>query len=95
MAQALAVPALGAYARTPSLVHALVLALAHRLTHAMEKTADRLIWLYDIHLLCCALDRREWRDFATLCQERGLQGTALQGLTRTASLSLTRHCPRG
>jgi hypothetical protein len=48
-AQSTPVPALGPDARGPSDAHALVLACIHRVAH--HDNSERLIWLYDIHLL--------------------------------------------
>lgn len=42
--------------------------------------ADRLIWLYDIHLLAQRLTDEPWRQFMTLAEERTLCGPCLDGL---------------
>lgn len=52
-ARAVPIPALGAIA--PSLEDALLYACVHRVVHHHD--IDRLIWLYDIHLLYDAVDR--------------------------------------
>jgi hypothetical protein len=68
--RAMQVPALGALA--PSLEDALLYACVHRVVHHHD--ADRLIWLYDIHLLYDAVDRDVfWRRAAdrrvvTICR---------------------------
>ena len=57
-ARAMTISALGALA--PSLEDALLYACVHRVVHHHD--ADRLIWLYDIHLLYDAIDRELfWR----------------------------------
>ncbi len=48
-----AIPSLGPHARAPSAAHALLHACVHRCAHHQD--SDRLIWLYDIHLLCESL----------------------------------------
>lgn len=59
--RAVAIPALGALA--PSLEDALLYACVHRVVHHHD--ADRLIWLYDIHLLYDTVDRELfWRRAA-------------------------------
>lgn len=56
--RAMQIPALGALA--PSLEDALLYACVHRVVHHHD--VDRLIWLYDIHLLYDAVDRELfWR----------------------------------
>jgi|GEM_PF-150110 len=51
-------PALDPAARGPSNVHGFVLAAVHRLAH--HQNHERLVWLYDLHLLASAFDRDEW-----------------------------------
>jgi len=71
------IPRLGQNARTPDKVDALLLACFHRAGH-FSQMGDRLIWLYDIHLLVCALDEHEFALFyqkakkmtiATICSD--------------------------
>jgi hypothetical protein len=59
-----AVPALGAHARTASAIHALLLACIHPVMH--HRNADRLIWFCDIDLLVRRLADEELRCFAQL-----------------------------
>lgn len=83
-AQAVPVPALGVHARAPGTADALLLAAIHRAKHhqspfyagGVEHRGDRLIWLYDLHLLapaltggdCAALVQRTARNrVAGLC----------------------------
>jgi hypothetical protein len=65
-------PDLGPAARTPGLAHALLLACLHRFAHHYE--TDRLIWLYDIHLLAEALSEAEWKNALRFAQDKGLAG---------------------
>ena len=63
-----AVPALGENARTLSKADALILACFHRAGH-FSHSGDRLIWLYDIHLLCQALTAQEGARFHQRAEE--------------------------
>ena len=72
-----AIPRLGQNARTPDKVDALLLACFHRAGH-FSHSGDRLIWLYDIHLLVVALDEYQFNLFyqkakkmeiATICSD--------------------------
>ncbi|WP_339138129.1 MAG: nucleotidyltransferase family protein [Candidatus Electrothrix sp. GW3-4] len=67
-AQAEAIPALGEHACTLSKVDALIFACFHRAGH-FSHSGDRLIWLYDIHLLCQALTAHEVARFYQLAKE--------------------------
>jgi len=49
-------------------VHALVLACMHRVAHGGE----RLIWLYDLHLILEGLSQSETRDFIETAREKGV-----------------------
>jgi hypothetical protein len=79
-ATAAACPALGEAALGLGPVHALLLACMHRIAHKPEGCENRLIWLYDIHLLCGHLDDRQWREFVSLAQHKGQCGICLDGL---------------
>ena len=68
-ARAMPVPPLGPAARTPCYADALLLACLHRAGHAttpyrsnddVRCGGDRLIWLYDIHLLAARLRADDW-----------------------------------
>jgi hypothetical protein len=91
-AAAVRVPALGPEARTVQPVHALMLACLHRVGHLgapLEVAgepyleANRLIWLYDIHLLAAALSPSDWSRLADLAQAKGLRAVCLDGLQVT------------
>ncbi len=97
MKNALSVPELGPHARTLSLADALLFACLHRAGHAAEGDSNRLIWLYDIHLLCEALtpDNLEYfiaqagdLSVATLCLD-ALEQTRLRFHTRLSDTVLT------
>jgi hypothetical protein len=77
---------LGARALGP--VHALLLACMHRVTHVsaawgVDETrhyGDRLIWLYDIHLLTSRMSLSELTAFVRLAVERRLKTICIDGL---------------
>ncbi len=63
-----AIPVLGENARTLSKVDALIFSCFHRAGH-FSHSGDRLIWLYDIHLLCQALTAQEIAAFCRRVKE--------------------------
>lgn len=82
-------PQLCAHALGASRVHALLLACMHRSTHKQNPyyvdgeshhEADRLIWLYDIHLLAGQLNPREWTEVVRLAGGKGLRAVCLEGM---------------
>jgi hypothetical protein len=84
-------PQLCNHALGASRVHALLLACMHRLTHihnpyyvggTAHHEPDRLIWLYDIHLLAGALTRREWAEFSQMAIAKGLCAVCSDGMQR-------------
>jgi hypothetical protein len=85
-------PALSADAVAVHPVHALVLACMHRAVHKQAPyyvdgvayhDGDRLIWLYDIHLLIGILSPSQHHEFVELAERKGLRATCLEGLERT------------
>jgi hypothetical protein len=82
-ATAVDVPRLGPAARGLSDVHALLVACLHRVAHHFD--SDRLIWLYDIHLLSSSLDDGRWDTFVDLALSRRVAGVCRQSLARTHS----------
>jgi len=75
------IPALGPHAQGLGSVHALLLACVHRMTHRLQDNdIDRLIWLYDIHLLAEGLTDAQWRQVVTLAEARALCGSCCDGL---------------
>jgi hypothetical protein len=65
---AINIPALGEHARTLSRVDSLIYACFHRAGH-FSHSGDRLIWLYDIHLLCQTLTEQEAETFCTKAKQ--------------------------
>jgi hypothetical protein len=77
-AGAIDVPALGAGARGPGPVHALLLACVHPVAH--HGGAARLIWSFDVHLLASRLTAGEWDRFTALAVDRRVARVAAHGL---------------
>ena len=77
---------LGARALGP--VHALLLACMHRVAHVTASWSindtrhygDRLIWLYDIHLLASGMSLQELTEFVRLAVERRIKTICSDGL---------------
>ncbi len=79
-AAAALLPRLGPHALGVAPVHGLLLACMHRLQHAPEGQSNRLIWLYDIHLLTAGFSAADWSAFSRLAMTRGVSGVCLAGL---------------
>lgn len=86
---AVAVPVLGDAARMPSLVHAMLIACMHRTSHLRASVeiggvayteANRLVWLYDIHLLAGAFTPEDWTRLADLADAKRLRAIVRDGL---------------
>lgn len=90
-AQAAAVPALGPHARAPGPVDAVLLAALHRASHhqapfyasGVAHRGDRLIWLYDLHLLAPALTGAQLAELARRAAQRRVAGLCLDALHAT------------
>lgn len=90
-ARAVALPALGPHARALSPVDALLFACIHRAGHAHAPVyvdgvphfgIDRLIWLYDIHLLVPRLTAPELEDFVNRARARRMTTICRDALAR-------------
>jgi hypothetical protein len=88
-AEAVSLPALAPDALAASPVHALLLACMHRGTHRHNPYyvsgephtgGNRLIWLYDLHLLAGSFNERDWRSFIARAQAKGLRAICADGL---------------
>ena len=84
-------PRLCSDALAASPVHALLLACMHRAVHKQSPyyvsgeayySGDRLIWLYDIHLLARSLTRAQWQEVLSEARQKGLSSVCLEGLQR-------------
>jgi len=91
-------PAMGpnAYALAP--VDALLLACIHRTGHANVAYyvgdipyvgGDRLIWLYDIHLLISAMSRTELHEFAALAASKRIKAICFDAVMRSSQYFAT------
>ena len=78
MSRSLPLTALGDHARMPALRDSLLLACMHRVHHfhsayrvegVESLSGDRLIWLYDIHLLLEAMEASELEEFVQLAED--------------------------
>ncbi|MCK5359864.1 MAG: nucleotidyltransferase family protein, partial [Gammaproteobacteria bacterium] len=83
------IPELGEKIRALGPVHALQLACMHRIAHKPEGTANRLIWLYDIHLLGTKFTSDQWQEFISLAKEKELCGICLDGIKETKTTFAT------
>lgn len=83
-ANAVPVAALGPSARALGDVHALLLACVHRVAH--HAASDRLIWIYDVHLIASRLTDSGWRALAVLADARGVSLICRRSLERAAAL---------
>ena len=81
IAEAVPVPRLGPHASAPCPKHALLIACLHRTAH--HGTSDRLLWLYDIHLLASVLTDRDWTALAEMAHDRGFAPVLAAGLEDT------------
>jgi len=79
LSSAITIPELGnAHALFPE--HALLLACVHRISHKPDNDANRLIWLYDIHLLSRSMSQKKWQKFISIAIDKELCGICLEGL---------------
>ena len=90
--RAVALPALGPHAWGLAPVHALLFACIHRAGHAnapyyvdgvAHLGGDRLIWLYDIHLLVASMSAGELAEFAALAASKKIKAICFAALHRT------------
>ncbi|MFT5609515.1 MAG: hypothetical protein ACI9WC_002790 [Arenicella sp.] len=66
--------------RVLNTIHALIHACVHRITNKSNDTEDRLIWLYDIHLLGQSLSDTQWQNLVQVCSNKDLSEIVRQGL---------------
>jgi hypothetical protein len=84
-------PALSPEALAAGPVHALLIACMHRARHKQAPyvvngvayySGDRLIWLYDIHLLAASFAAAQWDEFLGLATQKGLRAVCLEGINQ-------------
>jgi putative nucleotidyltransferase-like protein len=76
--RATAIPTLGSAAQAVGSVHALALACIHRVAHHSDE--ERLIWIYDIHLIAERLTAAEQEEFVDLARAKELTAVCADGL---------------
>lgn len=81
--QAVAIPAIDPSAFTLCPVHALLHACIHRISHEQPDIENRLIWLYDIHLLSCSLSDKQWDTFLQKAIDKSICNICRTGLQQT------------
>ncbi len=81
---AIPITPLGAGAWGPSDVHMFLIACLHRVAH--HDNSDRLIWLYDLHLLATAMSPAERDAAEVLAGAKGLRAVCARGLERARGL---------
>ena len=86
---AIALPALVPGARGLGPLHALAHALLHRVASIPSGRQNRLIWLYDIHLLAARLTESYWKDFLRLCAQKSIDSSCHDGLAASQALLRT------
>jgi hypothetical protein len=82
-AAATPVRTLGAQAIGPGDLHALLLACIHPVMH--HRNTERLIWLYDIHLLASRLSADGLERFARLAIDKGMRAICARQLRSSAA----------
>jgi hypothetical protein len=88
-AHSIPIPQLHPSARGLGRVHALVHALLHRVTNMPSGRQDRLVWLYDIHLLAGGCDGDDWAFFLQVCRDKRIATPCLDGLEACAKAFAT------
>jgi len=76
------VPVGAASIRVPTAFWSLLLACAHRLAH--HQRHERLIWLYDLHLLAGVLPESRWNHLVAVARERRIAAICADGLGTAA-----------
>jgi hypothetical protein len=88
LGESVALPTLGPDARRTGDAHSLLLALLHRAGNNLyegQGFGDRLIWLYDFHLLIDAMSAAELARFVQLATDKKVAAIAMDGLRRCAA----------
>ena len=91
-ARSIAVPALGAHARTLAPADALLLACVHPVMH--HRNAQSLLWMFDVHLLAAALANEELERFADAAIAKKVSAICAQQLS-AAVLKFGSRIPDG
>ncbi len=86
----MALPSLAPAARGLGLAHAYMHASMHRALNLWLGTGDHLKWIHDLHLLGERFTEGDWANLVSMCLEKKLCGTCLDGLRSAAD---TFHTP--
>lgn len=70
-------------ALAPAPVDALIIACLHRIAHLTQHQHNRLIWLYDIHLLSGSFSEADWKGLQERCNRWSISHAILDGLRVT------------
>ena len=90
LTQAIEIPSLARCALGLGHTHALLLACMHRFAHAhapfyvngnQVHAGDHLRWVYDIHLLCSALNTSQWSEFTAMARTKNIAEFCVDGLS--------------
>jgi hypothetical protein len=73
--------------------HALMHLALHRASDLLHGPADRLVWLYDTHLLAQRLTASDWSEFVAVARARRIAGPCSEAL-RAASRYLRSEIPK-
>jgi hypothetical protein len=79
-ARSINIDAFGKFARAAGPEHALALASIHRVAHHSDE--DRLIWIYDIHLIAEGLSAPQQDEFVNVARAKHLTAVCAAGLTQ-------------
>lgn len=87
------IPALWPGARTMNTPYQLLSLCLHRVGHftfstfdeLLTERRDRLLWLYDIFLVCRELDTTAWQQFGELCRAKQLSAVAVDSIDAAAA----------
>lgn len=85
MAESRDIPVVGDGAKGLGWVHAMAHACIHRVAHIPEGQGDKLIWLYDMHLLAARFTGQDWQTLMLLAEKRQLAGALHSGLEETVN----------
>ena len=66
--------------RIPDPVFCLVHACLHRISNRPSGTENRLIWLYDIHLICRSLSDSQWKHLEKMAGKKQIAAAVKNGL---------------
>jgi len=87
-AEAVPVPALGPHARTAGFPHALLLACTHPVMH--HRGVERLIWIYDVHLIASRMSACDLTRFVSLALQKQVAAICAHQLARSRARLHTR-----